>query len=90
MSKTDLVNYVAGQTGLTKADSKKAVDAVFDGIVAELRRSGSISISTFGTFSVKDVPAGERRNPRTGESVQVDAHKKPHFKPSTTLKGALN
>ena len=90
MNKNDLVSAVAESSGLTKADSGRAVDAVFDNIASELKSGGDVRIVGFGTFSVARRAATTGRNPRTGETIQIKASKQPKFKAGAPLKDAVN
>lgn len=90
MNKNDLVGAVASSTGLSKADSAKAVDAVFDSITDVLKRGSDVRLVGFGTFSVANRAASEGRNPRTGERIHIPASKQPKFKAGKGLKDAVN
>ena len=90
MNKNDLINKVSDDTGLSKTDSTKAVDSVFDSITSELKSGGDIRLIGFGTFLVTKRKATTGRNPRTGEPIQIKASKMPKFKPGTPLKEAVN
>ena len=90
MSKTDLVNYVAEETGLTKADAARALDAVMSGITKGLKKEKKVSLTGFFTFTAKDKPASTGRNPRTGEPVKIPARTAVSVKVGSKLKDALN
>ena len=90
MNKNDLVAAVAGSSGLSKADSAKAVDGVFDSITSALQSGADVRLVGFGTFSVSDRKATTGRNPRTGEAIQIPASKQPKFKAGKGLKSAVN
>lgn len=90
MNKTDLVAAVAEAADLTKADAGKAVDALFDAIAEALKGGGEVRLIGFGSFAVAERPAGEARNPRTGEKIAVPASRQPKFKPGKGLKDAIN
>ena len=90
MNKNDLVAAVADNTGLSKADSSKAVDSVFDSIMKVLKSGGEVRLVGFGTFSVAARAASEGRNPRTGEKIQIPASNQPKFKAGKGLKDAVN
>ena len=90
MSKTDLVNYVAEEAGLTKADATRALDAVMSGITKGLKEDRKVSLTGFFTFVAKDKPASTGRNPRTGQPVQIPARTAVTVKVGTKLKDALN
>ncbi len=90
MNKNDLVATVASNSGLSKADAAKAVDAVFSSVTGALRRGDSVMLVGFGTFSVVDRKASVGRNPRTGERIQIPAARRPKFKAGKNLKQSVN
>ena len=90
MNKSDLVDAVASSADLTKASAGRAVDAVLESIGDELGRGGAVSLVGFGTFSVTQRKATTGRNPRTGESIQIPASKRPKFTVGKALKDAVN
>ena len=90
MNKNDLVSAVASGTGMSKADSAKAVEGVFDAISGTLSSGGDVRIVGFGTFSVVNRKATTGRNPRTGQAIQIPASKQPKFKAGKGLKDAVN
>ena len=90
MNKNDLIAAVADSTGLSKADSAKAVDRVFDSITGSLKTGTEVRLVGFGTFSVARRKASEGRNPRTGEKIQIPASNQAKFKAGKGLKDALN
>ncbi len=90
MNKNELVAAVADQAGLSKADAGEAVDAVFSAIEGALKAGDEVRVVGFGTFSVTERAASTGRNPRTGESIQIQASKQPKFKAGKGLKDAVN
>ncbi|MDA8539477.1 HU family DNA-binding protein [Alphaproteobacteria bacterium] len=90
MNKNDLISQVANDSGLSKADATKAVDAVLDNIAGSLSNGGEVRLVGFGTFSVTHRKATTGRNPRTGESIQIKASNQPKFKAGKALKDAVN
>ena len=90
MNKNDLIAAVADSTGLSKADSAKAVDGVFDSITNSLKKGTEVRLVGFGTFSVARRKASEGRNPRTGEKIQIPASNQAKFKAGKGLKDSLN
>ena len=90
MKKVELVEAVAKETGLTKADSARAVDATFAAITEALKKGDKVPLVGFGTFAVSKRIAREGRNPRTGETVKIAARKAVTFKPGTALKESVN
>lgn len=90
MSKTDLVNFIAEEVGLTKSDASKAYDAMVKGIEKGLKEEGKVTLTGFVTFTAKKKAATTARNPRTGESVPVPARTAVVIKAGSKLKEALN
>jgi len=90
VNKNDLVAAVAANTGLSKSDATKAVDAVFESITASLKKMQEVRLVGFGTFSVAKRKASEGRNPRTGEKMTIPASKRPKFSAGKGLKEAVN
>jgi len=89
MNKTDLINAVAEQSALSKKDSGKAVDAVFDTILNNLKNGDKVELIGFGVFDVRERSARKGRNPQTGEEIEISASKVPGFKPGKKLKEAV-
>ena len=90
MNKNDLISDVSANSGLSKADTAKAVDAVFSSISSALSGGGEVRLVGFGTFSVTNRRASEGRNPRTGEKIQIPASKQPKFRAGKGLKQMVN
>ena len=88
MNKTDLVNAIAA-TGLSKADSKQALDAVIDAISGALKEGDKVAILGFGTFAVTERPARTGINPATKEKIQIEAKKVIKFKPGAELAASI-
>ncbi|QGZ95114.1 HU family DNA-binding protein [Terricaulis silvestris] len=90
MNKAELVADVADRMGDSKQKSEEAVNAVFEAIVAALKKGDEVRLPAFGVFDVKDTAARTARNPQTGAEVKVPAGKKARFKPGKALKETLN
>jgi DNA-binding protein HU-beta len=90
MNTSDLADQISGAHGLTKADAKKVVDAVFAAITAAAAKGDEISIPGFGKFKVKDSPARDGRNPATGAPMKIAASRKLGFTVAKAVKDALN
>lgn len=89
MNKTDLVNAIAA-AGLSKADSKLALDAAINAISDALKQGDKVAILGFGTFAVNERPAREGINPSTMQKIQIAAKKVVKFKAGVELAAALN
>ncbi|MCW2338144.1 DNA-binding protein HU-beta [Sphingobium sp. B2D3A] len=90
MNNSDIAETLAGEHGLTKADAKKLVDAVFATIVDAAAKGEEVSLNGFGKFKVKDQPERRGRNPSTGEAITIAASKKLGFTPAKAVKDRLN
>ena len=90
MNKTELVAAVAEQAGLSKKDAEAAVKAFTDVVAEALRAGDKIQLVGFGTFEVSERAAREGRNPRTGETMTIEASKTPKFKAGKALKDLVN
>ena len=89
MTKTDLVNKVAKDTGLTQAQAGKVVSDVFDVITSSLRNGEEVRVTGFGTFKVTSTSQRTGRNPRTGEAITIPAGKRPSFSAGAGLVEAV-
>ena len=90
MNKNDLINKVSDETSLSKSDSAKAVDSIFEIITSELKNGGDIRLVGFGTFLVSKRKATTGRNPQTGAAIDIPAANVPKFRPGKALKDSLN
>lgn len=89
MNKTELIDKIAANAGLTKADSKKALDATLAAIQEALAANDKVALVGFGTFAVNERPAREGINPATKEKIQIEAKKVVKFKAGAELNAAL-
>jgi DNA-binding protein HU-beta len=90
MTKQELAQKVADDTGIPQSQAKEVVDATFQAIADELAGGGEVAVSGFGKFSVSERSAREGRNPATGETIQISASKGARFAPASALKKQLN
>lgn len=90
MKKVELVETVATNAGLTKADAQRAIDATFDAIKEALKKGDKITLIGFGTFGVTKREARTGRNPQTGATVNIPARNAVTFKAGTQLKNEVN
>ncbi|HZI90511.1 MAG: HU family DNA-binding protein [Actinomycetota bacterium] len=89
MTKSEFVDQVSSESGLSKGDAGEAVDAVLTVIQGTLQRGGDISFTGFGKFSVADRGARQGVNPQTGERIQIAASRVPRFSAGSSLKKAV-
>lgn len=90
MTKQELVELMAAKSGLTKADSTRALDAFMNAVVETLQKGEKVTLTGFGTFSVSKRAARDGRNPRTGEVVKIAARNSVSFKAGSKLKESVN
>ena len=89
MNKSELIDAIAESAGLTKAQSGKALDAAIDAIGQALKAGDEVTLVGFGSFYVAEREARTGRNPRTGETIKIDAAKQPKFRAGKSLKDAV-
>lgn len=85
MNKTDLINAIAAESGLTKADAAKALNATTNAIVNAVKAGDKVALVGFGTFATAERPARTGKNPRTGEVLEIPAKTVVKFKPGSDL-----
>ena len=86
MNKTELIAIAAENTGMTKKDTERVLNAAIDAITAALVKGEKVQLSGFGTFETKDREARIGRNPHTKEAIDIPATRVPSFKASKALK----
>lgn len=89
MTKAELIAQVAANAELTKKDADKAVTAVLEAITDALKNDDKVALVGFGTFEVRTRQERVGHNPRTGESIKIEACKIPAFKAGKALKDAV-
>lgn len=90
MNKTELITSVAEKTDLTKKDTEKVVNALFQSIEEALAAGDKVQLIGFGTFEVRERAEREGRNPQTNETIKIPASKVPAFKAGKSLKESVN
>lgn len=90
MNKQDLIDVIAKQSNLTKAQVAGVIKSYHDTVAGTLAAGGSVDILGFGSYSVAKRSARSGRNPKTGEALTIKAAKIPKFKPGKALRDALN
>ena len=90
MNKSELINAMAQQSGLTKVEAGQALNGLIKTIESTLQAGDSLVLVGFGTFYVKDRAERKGRNPLTGQEITISAAKTPAFKPGKGLKDAVN
>jgi len=90
MNKAQLIDAIAAEAGLTKADSKKALDAVVKTVADVLKSGDKVTLVGFGSFGVSERSARTGRNPQTGKEITIGAKKVVKFKAGSELEDAVN
>ena len=90
MNKGELIEKIAENAELTKADAGRALDAFIEEVTNALKKKGSVAIVGFGSFEVQKRKARTGRNPATGEEIKIKASNAPKFRPGKSLKDAVN
>ncbi|MFM9977991.1 MAG: integration host factor subunit beta [Sphingomonadaceae bacterium] len=91
MIRSELVERIAAENpGLSARDVEHIVAVFFEAMGAQLARGGRVELRGFGTFSTRARDARTGRNPRTGDAVDIDAKRVPHFKPGKEMRARLN
>ena len=90
MNKAELIEAMASEAGLSKADSKKALDAFINATTDALKKGDRLSLIGFGSFSISNRAARTGRNPQTGKEIQIAAKNVVKFKAGSELAGSVN
>jgi DNA-binding protein HU-beta len=90
MNKSDLIEAMADAADISKAAAGKALDGMVDAIVMALKKGEPVSLVGFGTFSIRERAARSGRNPKTGDTITIEASRVPGFKAGKALKDAVN
>jgi integration host factor subunit beta len=90
MNKGNLIEKLTDTLGMTKRQSKKCVESVFDTMADALAKGNRIEIRGFATFKLKDYLPYTGRNPKSGQVIQVTGKKLPYFKMCNELKRRVN
>ena len=85
MNKAELIDSIASEADITKADAKKALDAFIDTTTKALKKGNRVALVGFGSFSVSKRSARKGRNPQTGKEIKIPAKKVVKFKPGAEL-----
>lgn len=89
MNKAQLIDAIAKDANLTKADAKRALDAFVNATTDTLKKGGRVALVGFGSFAVSNRNARTGRNPQTGAPINIAAKKVVKFKPGAELTTAV-
>jgi DNA-binding protein HU-beta len=90
MNKAELIDAIAAESGLSKADAKRALDGFVNATSGALKKGDRISLVGFGSFSVSNRAARTGRNPQTGKEIKISAKNVVRFKAGAELSGTVN
>ncbi|UOB17839.1 HU family DNA-binding protein [Abyssalbus ytuae] len=90
MNKTELIDAMAADAGITKAAAKKALESFLGNVEKSLKKGGRVSLVGFGSWSVSKRAAREGRNPQTGKTIKIAAKNVVKFKAGSELSEAVN
>lgn len=89
MNKSQLIDAIAVEAGITKIQAKKSLEAFVNVTGATLKSGDKIALTGFGSFSVVEKPARTGRNPRTGAAIKIAAKKSIKFKAGAELTASV-
>jgi len=89
MNKAELIDAMAAEANLTKADAKRALDAFVGATTKSLKKGDRVALVGFGSFSVAKRAARTGRNPQTGKEIKIAAKKVVKFKAGSELTGSV-
>ncbi len=89
MNKAELIDAIAKDAGLTKADAKRALESFVGTTTKALKKGDRVALVGFGSFSVSKRAARKGRNPQTGSEIKIAAKKVVKFKPGADLQKAV-
>ncbi len=90
MTKTDLVDAIAGKVKISKSTALAVLDALTEAITGALKKGDKVTLVGFGTFDVMKRSAREGVNPQTRQKIKIKASKAPRFKAGKLLKATVN
>ena len=90
MNKSELIDAVADDADISKAEAGRVIDAIIETITSSLKKEDSVVLVGFGTFATKHRAARTGRNPQTGAPIQISEARVPSFKAGKALKDAVN
>lgn len=90
MTKKEFIGVIAENAGVSKKDTEAVYDALWASVIENLKAGEKVQVTGFGTFEVRKRPERTAKNPRTGETVKVEASVSPAFKASKALKDSIN
>ena len=90
MNKSDLIDAMAADAGISKTQAKAALDSFTNSVSSTLKKGGKVALVGWGTFSVSERAARTGRNPQTGKEIKIAAKNVVKFKPGAGLNDSVN
>ena len=90
MNKSELIEAMAAEAGISKAAAGKALGGMMDAVKSTLKKGGKVSLVGFGSWDVSKRAARNGRNPQTGETIKIAAKNVVKFKAGSELKNSVN
>ena len=90
MTKSDIINEVSNNTGLTKVETEAVLEGIVNSISEALKKGNRVDIRGFGSFIIKERKARQARNPSTNKIISLNLRYIPSFKVSKILKESVN
>lgn len=90
MNKAELIDAIANDCNLSKADAKSALEAIINNTSGALKKGSKVALIGFGTWSVSERAARTGRNPQTGKEIKIAAKKVVKFKAGAALSASVN
>jgi DNA-binding protein HU-beta len=90
MNKSELIESMAADAGISKAAAKKALNSMTGSVEKALKKGDRVSLVGFGSWSVNKRAARDGRNPQTGKTIRISAKNVVKFRPGAELKGSVN
>ena len=90
MNKTELIEHLAGQHELSKAEAGRIVETLLDAVVTTVKKGGAVTLPGFGSFQQHARAARNGVNPSTGDKIKIAAAKLPKFTPGAGFKAAVD
>lgn len=86
MNKAELIDFIAGETKMTKAQTERMLDSTLEAIKKTVKKGDEVKLVGFGTFTKAKRKARIGRNPQTGKAIKIPAAWYPKFRPGAEFK----
>ena len=90
MNKSDLIDVMAADAGITKAAAKTALESLTDNVTKSLKKGNKVALVGWGTWSISKRKARTGRNPQTGEAIKIKAKNVVRFKAGSKFGASVN